>query len=87
VKRSRAVHLVLLVSTAVAFENCGHGQCVDAHNIVVDDKYCHSSPASYHYFSGRSGSVPIGSSVDPAGTTRGVFGAAGEAGDSAGAGE
>ena len=95
-KRSSAVHLVLLASAVVALEGCGNRQCVDEHNIVVDDRNCQtSSTTGYHYYSGGSGSAAVGTSADAPGTTRGVFGSAGESaahgsgggGDGAGAGE
>ena len=101
-KRSNAVQLVLLVSAAGALEGCGRQQCIDRNNVVVDDAYCEGqAPAGsfgYRWYnSGASSGVAVGTTVDPAsGTTRGVFGAAGDAagghgssggGDAAGAGE
>jgi hypothetical protein len=92
------VHLVLLA--AVALEGCGRQECVDEHNVVVDDRYCQGQlPPGGHgfrwYNGGASGYVPVGSTLSSADTSRGVFGAAGEsaahggggAGDGAGAGE
>jgi hypothetical protein len=95
VKRSSAVHLVVLASAVVTLEGCGNRQCVDARNIVVDDRNCQTYSTGYHYYSGGSGSAPVGSSADAPGTTRGVFGSAGDSaahggggsGDGAGAGE
>jgi hypothetical protein len=79
VKRSSAVHLVVLASAVVALEGCGNRQCVDQHNIVVDDSNCHqTSSAGYHYYSGGSGSAAVGTSADAQGTAHGVFGGAGE---------
>jgi hypothetical protein len=82
------VHLVLLASAAAALEGCGKTECVDEHNVVVDSRYCQGSlpPAvhGYRWYNGGSfGYVPVGSSV---GTTRGVFGAAGESSSHGGGG-
>jgi hypothetical protein len=96
VKRSSAVHLVLLVSASAALEGCGRQQCIDRNNVVVDDRYCegHAPAGSFGYRwynSGSSGGVAVGTTVDPASVTvRGIFGAAGAHGGGAageGAGE
>jgi hypothetical protein len=95
VKRSSAVHLVLLVSATAALEGCGRQQCIDRNNVVVDDRNCEGqAPAGsvgYRWFnSGSSSGVAVGTTVDPAsGTARGIFGAAGEAegGHGGGSGE
>ena len=98
-KRSSAVQLVLLA--AVALEGCGRQQCIDRNNVVVDDRYCEGqAPVGEYgfrwYNSGSSSGVAVGTTVDPAsGTSRGVFGGAGDSaahgigsgGDGAGAGE
>jgi hypothetical protein len=98
VKRSGAVHLVLLASAAVTLEGCRKQECVDENNVVVDYSYCQGSlpPQASHgyrwYSPGLFGYYPIGSTVNGSGTTRGVFGAAGDgahgsAGTGDGAGE
>jgi hypothetical protein len=95
VKRSRAVHLVLLASAVAALEGCSHQECVDRTNVVVDDRYCQGqAPAGsygYRWYNGGAGGyVPVGSSVSASGTSRGVFGGAGDAaigGGGEGAGE
>ncbi len=93
VTRSRAVNLVLLVSSVAALEACSRRQCIDQNNVVVDDRYCGSqAPAGsygYRWFtpSGSSGYVPVGSHVSPSsGTVHGVFGGAGDAAGHGGAG-
>jgi hypothetical protein len=89
--------LVLLASAAVFLEDCGTSPCVDQHYNTVDDKNCRTGSAGYHYIgSGSSGSAPTQNGVGEPGSTRGVFGAAGESaahggggsgGEGAGAGE
>jgi hypothetical protein len=100
VKRSKAVNLVLLASTAVTLEGCRKQECVDENNVVVDSKYCQGllppqGPHGYRWYNGSFFAYyPIGSNATSQ-TTRGVFGAAGDSaahgsgatGDGAGAGE
>jgi hypothetical protein len=91
VKRSRAIQLVLLASTA-AVEGCGRRQCVDERDIVVEDRYCQqpylATGHGYRFYNGGFfGSSPVGSSLRSSGTVRGVFGGAGEAAHGGGGGE
>jgi hypothetical protein len=94
VKRSHTVDLVLLLSAAATLESCSHQQCVNEHGIIVDDRYCQSSnvpgPHGYRFYNSGwfGGRVPMGGSIsDSAGTTRGVFGSAGESAAHGGGGE
>jgi hypothetical protein len=83
VKRSRAVHLILLASVG-ALDGCNNRQCVDENGIVVDQGYCVGTlpPSGEHGYRWYSGSyfihTPVGSSIRSTSTIRGVFGAAGE---------
>ncbi|HEX4276091.1 MAG TPA: hypothetical protein VHZ74_12090 [Bryobacteraceae bacterium] len=92
-KRSRAVDLVLLVSSVAALDGCGRKQCVDERDIVVNDGYCQSQGVSsglhgYRYYSGGFfNSTPAGGSVRDSGTVRGIFGGSGEGAHGGGAGE
>ncbi|MDE3198384.1 MAG: hypothetical protein KGN84_18690 [Acidobacteriota bacterium] len=88
-KRSARVDLFLLLSAASALTDCNRSRrCVDANNLVVDDRYCSGAPSSayvYHWYYGGSGggvgARATGGSFTPSesGTAHGVFGSAGEA--------
>jgi hypothetical protein len=86
VTRSRAVHLVLLVSSVAALEACSRRQqCLDQNNMVVDDRFCQGQAPvgsfGYRWYSHSGSPMPVGSHVSSSssGTAHGVFGGAGDA--------
>jgi hypothetical protein len=89
-KKSSAVTLVLLTSSAISLETCGNDsrRCVDSNNFVVDNQPCENSPryrggVGYQTYYGGNGGVGAraagGSFATSSGTVSGVFGGAGEA--------
>jgi len=100
-KRSRAVHLIVIASAAAAIESCGAPpprHCIDGNNVVIDERICENPdqyPPShgYHwYYGGSSGSAPVGSRVfggsssAPGESAGTVTGVFGGAGDAASGG-
>jgi len=73
-----------------ALERCGGNQeCVDRNNLVAENYYCRQAVPGYNWFYSYGSPGAIGSHVSAwSGTTRGVFGGAGQgAGHGAGGGE
>lgn len=87
-KKSYIVGLTLLGVYVVALEQCSRNQqCLDQNNVVVDDRSCQQTSTGYHWFYTHSSPGAIGTHIDPSsGTTRGIFGGAGDAAGSHGGG-
>lgn len=87
-KRSHIVGLTLLGVWAAALARCGgHQECIDQNNVVLDDYACRQGTTGAHYFYTYNSPGAVGSHIDAStGTSRGVFGGAGDAAGHGGGG-
>lgn len=80
-KKSHVVGLTLLGVWAAALARCGgHQECVDRNNVVISDQACRQASSGARWFYTYNSPGGVGSHIDAStGTTRGVFGGAGDA--------
>lgn len=90
-KRSRAVHLTLVVSVAAVLTGCNERPrryCVDENQNVADDQYCeHLAPHFQWYYARGYGSVSNGTHVEGGSATAPASGYLSRSGQSASEGE